>query len=270
MDNIRVTYSGLIAFVVGLISVLTGLLFALIVARNLSPEEFGTWSLIFSIISYFIISEHIIHFWTVRQVARGEEVGKTSVVSTTFFSIGAIPFYLFVTYVVSSQTNTELDSMILAVILVPLFFVSRILRGINTAHRPQATSYSLLIFETTKIPAALAFVYFLDLGLDGAIFAVIIAYIIQIAVQFYFAKPKLHNKFDFLTLKRWIKLSWISLYNQLHGFISTLDILIYTLLIGSVIGVAFYAASLAIAHITIHAEKISQALYPKLLANDCC
>jgi len=96
---------------------------------------------------------------------------------------------------------------------------------------------------------------------------VIIAYIIQIAVQFYFAKPKLHNKFDFLTLKRWIKLSWISLYNQLHGFIATLDILIYTLLIGSVIGVAFYAVSLAIANITIHAGKISQALYPKLLAN---
>jgi len=267
LDNIRVTYSGLIAFIVGLISVLTGLLFAIIVARNLSPEEFGTWSLIFSIISYFIISEHIIHFWTVRQVARGEEVGKTSVVSTTFFSIGAIPFYLIVAYVVSSQANTEFDSMFLAVILVPLFFVSRILRGINTAHRPQATSYSLLIFETTKIPAALAFVYFLDLGLDGAIFAVIIAYIIQIAVQFYFAKPKLHNKFDFLTLKRWIKLSWISLYNQLHGFIATLDILIYTLLIGSVIGVAFYAVSLAIANITIHAGKISQALYPKLLAN---
>ena len=96
MDNIRVTYSGLIAFVVGLISILTGLVFTLIVARNLSPEEFGTWSLIFSVISYFLISEEIIRFWTIRQVARGKEVGKTSVISTTFFSLGAIPFYLIV------------------------------------------------------------------------------------------------------------------------------------------------------------------------------
>ena len=267
MDNIRVTYSGLIAFVVGLISVLTGLAFTLIVARNLSPEEFGTWSLIFSIISYFLISEGIIHFWTVRQVARGEEVGKTSVVSTTFFSFGAIPFYLIVSYIVSSESNIELDSMIFAVILIPMFFISRILQAVNIAHRPQALSYSLLIFEVVKIPAALSFVYFLGLGLDGAIVALMVAYGIRIAVQFYFARPKLHNKFDFLTLKRWIKLSWVSSYSYLSSFIATLDVLIYTLLIGSVIGVAFYAVSLAIAQISTNAVKISQALYSKLLAN---
>jgi len=265
LDNIRVTYSGLIAFIVGLISVLTGLLFAIIVARNLSPEEFGTWSLIFSIISYFIISEEIIQFWTIRQAARGEEVGKTSVVSTTFFSLGAIPFYLIVSYIVSSESNIELDSIILAVILVPMFFISRILQAVNIAHRPQALSYSLLIFEVVKIPAALSFVYFLGLGLDGAIVALMVAYGIRIAVQFYFARPKLHNKFDFLTLKRWIKLSWVSLYSYLSSFIATLDVLIYTLLIGSVIGVAFYAVSLAIANISTHAEKISQALYSKHL-----
>jgi len=267
LDNIRVTYSGLIAFVVGLISVLTGLIFILIITRKLSPEEFGTWSLIFYIISYFLISEGIIRFWTIRQVARGEEIGKTSVASTTLFSFAAIPFYLIVSYLVSSKSNTELDSMIFASILVPMFFVSRILNAVNIAHRPQATSYSLLIFEVVKIPAALSFVYFLGLGLDGAIVALIIAYGIRIAVQFYFAKPKLHNKLDFFAFKRWIKLSWVSLYSYLPGFIATLDVLIYTLLIGSVIGVAFYAASLAIASISINAGKISQALYSKLLAN---
>jgi len=266
LNNIRVTYSGLIAFVVGLISVLTGLIFILIITRELSPEEFGTWSLIFSIISYFLISEGIIRFWTIRQVARGEEIGKTSVVSTTFFSLGAIPFYLIVSYIISSKSNTELDSMILAAILVPMFFVSRTLNAVNVAHRPQATSYSLLIFEIVKIPAALSFVYFLGLGLDGALVALMVAYGIRIAVELYFAKPKLSNKFDFFALKRWIKLSWVSLYSNLPSFIARLDVLIYTLLIGSVIGIAFYTVSLAIANITLHSQKISQAIYPKLVA----
>jgi len=55
LSNIRVTYSGLIAFVIGLLSVGTGLVFTLIITRRLAPEEFGTWALIGTMISYFLI-----------------------------------------------------------------------------------------------------------------------------------------------------------------------------------------------------------------------
>ena len=81
MSNIRVTYSGLIAFVVGLSSVLTGLIFTLIVTRRFSPEEFGLWGLIGSIVAYFLISEVTISFWATRHTARGEKVGKTAILS---------------------------------------------------------------------------------------------------------------------------------------------------------------------------------------------
>jgi hypothetical protein len=61
LSNIRVTYSGLYAFFVSIIGIVTGLIFILIITRNLSPEEFGTWSLIGSIIGYVMISESIIN-----------------------------------------------------------------------------------------------------------------------------------------------------------------------------------------------------------------
>ena len=260
------TYSGLIAFIVGIISVFTGLVFVLIVTRRLSPEEFGTWALIGSMISYFLISEGIIHFWTIRQVARGEQVGSTSLVSSGIFSLAAIPFYLLISYFISDRSNLELEPMILATILIPLFFISKILNSINAAHRPQATSYGFLIFEISKIPAALALVYFLGFGLTGAIMAVALAYCIRIATQLYFAKPKLNNKINFSYLIRWIKLSWLSLYSLMPKFIASLDVLIYTLIVGSVIGVAYYGVSLVIANLVLHSQKISLGLYPKLLA----
>jgi len=50
MSGIRVTYSGLVSFGINLISVVTGLVFTLIVTRKLSVEEFGTWGLINGII----------------------------------------------------------------------------------------------------------------------------------------------------------------------------------------------------------------------------
>src|SRR3990167_2795739 len=94
MSNIRVTYSGLLGFIIGMISVITGIVFTLIVTRRLSPEEFGVWALIGSVISYFLIVEPILSYWTTRQIARGESVATTSLFYSTLFSLGQVPIYL--------------------------------------------------------------------------------------------------------------------------------------------------------------------------------
>ena len=55
MSGIRVTYSGLISFVVGIGSVFTGLIFTIIVTRRLTPDEFGEWGLIGALTGYVLI-----------------------------------------------------------------------------------------------------------------------------------------------------------------------------------------------------------------------
>ena len=96
MVGIRVTYTGLVSFATGLVSVLTGLVFTLIVTRELSQEEFGTWGLIGSLTTYVFIIEPIVSYWTIREIARGNESGRTSLISNTMFSFGAIPMYLLI------------------------------------------------------------------------------------------------------------------------------------------------------------------------------
>ena len=56
MSGIRVAYSGLISMLIGLISVITGLVFTLIVTRTLTPEEYGSWGLIGSLIMYVLMA----------------------------------------------------------------------------------------------------------------------------------------------------------------------------------------------------------------------
>ena len=70
MSEVRVTYSGLIGLAIGLITVITGMIFILIITRNLTPEELGTWSLIGGLISYVIIIEPFISYWTKREIAQ--------------------------------------------------------------------------------------------------------------------------------------------------------------------------------------------------------
>lgn len=266
MSNIRVTYSGLIALAAGLGSVVTGTIFTLIVTRRLSPEEFGVWSIIGSMISYFLIAEPVISFWATRQIARGEKVGKTSLSSSTIFSLGAIPLYIALSYYVSQVSHSHYNSMLLASILIPVSFISQTISGINLGHKPHASSYGLVVFESLKIPTGLVLVYFFNMGIDGAIITTTVAYLGKILVQVYFGKNQLKGKFSLNVLKHWIKLSWLPLYSNLSHVIWSLDVIVYAIMIKSVIGVAYFSVSSTIAAIIGNAGLISQAVYPKLLA----
>lgn len=266
MSNIRVTYSGLIALAAGLTSVLTGAIFTLIVTRRLSPEDFGMWSIIGSMISYFLIAEPVISFWATRQIARGEEVGKTALTSSTIFSLGAIPIYLTLSYYVSQISHSHYNSMLIAVALLPVTFVSQTMSGINLGHKPHATSYGLLIFESLKIPVGLVLVYFLNLGIDGAIVTTVVAYIGKIGMQIYYGRDQLQGKFTLGNLRHWIKHSWLPLYSNLSHVVWSLDVLVYTIITKSVLGVAYFSVSSTIAAVIGNAGLISQAVYPKLLA----
>jgi len=267
MSNIRVTYSGLLGFIIGMISVITGIVFTLIVTRRLSPEEFGVWALIGSVISYFLIVEPILSYWTTRQIARGESVATTSLFYSTLFSLGQVPIYLSLAFYLPSINPDYSYSLMLAAILLPVTFVSQTLVGINQGHKPHATSYGFLAFELLKIPAGILFVVLFDLGVNGAIFATFVAYVGRLTTQLYFAKPQLKKQLKFSLIKQWIKTSWIPLYHNLSHVIWALDVVIFSIITNSVIGIAYYSVSLTISAIISHAGMISQALYPKLLSN---
>jgi len=266
LSNVRVTYSGLIAFVISISSVFTGIIFTLIVTRNLSVQDFGLWTLIGSLISYVIIYEVIISFWTSRQVARDQDVGKTALVTSGLLSSISFILFLVVAFFVSDTVNINLDILFIAAIMAPLLFISNTLTGINLGHRPEATSYGVLFFEIFKIPVGLTLVYFLELGIIGALITIIISYLIKILIQIYFAKPKLNGIFNYHKILYWFKFSWLPMYITIPGFIWTLDVLVFSAMTNSVEGLAFYGASMAIGNIVVHSGMISQGLYPKLLS----
>ncbi len=266
MDSIRVTYSGLLGFAVAMGGILAGLAFTIIVTRQLTPEEFGVWIVIGSMASYSATAEPIISYWITRQVARGKPVGRTSMASTSLFAGGSIPIYVVSVLLFANIEATFLDSMILGAILIPVTFVRGTLSAVNLGHKPHAVSIGMAVFQSVKIPAGLGLVFFLGLGLDGAILAVFAAYLVDIAIQLRYARPKLAVLLDFSYLKDWIRQAWIPLYGRIPGVLVSLDVIIYTIIVGSVVGVAYYAAAMAVAGIVGRAGRISQALYPKLLA----
>jgi len=262
-----VTYSGLIVFLSGLVSVSFGLVFTLIVTRRLSPEEYGTWGLLFSIVGYLLISEAIFSFWTVRQIARGENIGRTSIFSSLLLSILLIPIFVVYVFLISENSEANFEILLLGIILIPVNILSLALTAINLGHKPHVTGYSQIIYQVIKIPVVLMTVVIFDLDIFGIVLAVLFAFLGKIGIQLYYARSKLKDSFDYQKLKRWIKTSWIPLCTSFQNYLMTIDIAIYSIITGSVIGIAYYTVAFSIAAIVQHAGNLSQALYPKLLTN---
>ena len=265
MPEIRVTYTGLISLIGGIISVITGTVFTLIITRTVSPEEYGTWGLILGLITYVSLIGPIVSYWSTRDIARNIESGKTAILSSIFLSIGAVSIYILISYLMGNYTNVEKNVLLFAAILIPAMFINGILSAINLGWKPHAISYGTLAYGISSIPLILFLVYYLDLGVTGIIISVFLANIISIIILFFYAKEKITNQFNKIFLKKWLKLSWIPIYPGAAVLIAGFDISIFTIITGSVIGLAFWTAAMVLPSIITHTGLISRAIYAKLL-----
>jgi hypothetical protein len=264
LSDIRVTYSGLISLVIGFSTIVTGLIFTLIVTRSLTPEELGTWSLIGGLITYVIIIEPIISYWVLRETARGIKSEKTAVVTSAIFSVGASFAYLVIAYFVGVKTGADLEILLFAVFLLPFTFVNRTLSAISLGWKPHLNSYGVILLDIVKVPAVLIFIYFLDLAVIGAILSLIVSYIVSIISLVILNKTKLKSTLKLQYVRKWIKLSWLSGYIKFPNIV-VLDVLVFSIITGSVVGLAYWTTAFTIGTMVRHSSQITRAVYPKLL-----
>lgn len=266
MSNVRVTYSGLIALVVSIVSVLTGTIFVLIVTRTLSPEDLGLWTLINSLVGYVFVVDPIVSYWSTRQAARGEKVGKSAISTAGLFSGGGIIVYLIMGIFVSDSFSIDYSLLLLSTCLVPLIFLHGALAGIAYGTKPHSDQYALVAFESVKIPLGYLLVVFFQMGIFGAILAMIISNVVRIIILFIQLRPYIVGKIKFEVIRFWFKMSWLPMYGMIPSFAITLDIIIFSAMANSLTGLAFWTAGITIAGLVTQSGSISQALYPKLIA----
>ena len=266
MSNIRVTYSGLISLIGGITSIFTGVIFTLIITRSVTPEEYGTWGLI-------IGSNHLCYVdWSRsfllvdKRYCKKYSIWENSyMVNPMLLSVGAISIYIIISYLMGNYTNVEQNVLLFAAILIPVIFVNGILTAINLGWKPHAISYGTLAYGISSIPFALFSIYYLDFGVTGIIISVFLANMISIIILFFYAKEKIVNPFNKTIIKKWLKLSWIPIYPGIAILVAGFDISIFTIITGSVIGLAFWTAAMVLPATISHTGLISRAVYAKLL-----
>ena len=269
MSNIRVGYTGSIAFLIGIIRLFLGFAFITVVTRTLAPEEFGTWQLIGGLLVYVLILHSIETYWLTRETARNSESAKTAIFSGGIFSTIGIGAYLLIIFLISNNSDVNFNILLYGVILVPINFFYSILSSINYGWKPQTQSYGLLIIDIVKIPTVLIFLSYYEMGVDGVILSAFLGSFASTILHLFFARSRLKSNLNFNFCKKWLKLSWLTLYPPIAGLIFSLDVTVFTIIIGTTEGLGYYGAAVIIGSLVSYGGLTFTAIYPKLLgAND--
>lgn len=268
-SRIRLRYSGFMLFLFRLLSVGTGLIFTLLVTRNITLEEYGVYSNIGDTLSYFTLASVIIPFWVTRFTARGRlDSPKTGLIINFLIAsasaaayLAAIPSILSILQVSSGHLLTY--SM--GVFLIIENHVQAILEAAFYPKRPETIAFGLLALEVSKVSLGLLLIIGFRMGLIGVLFSLIASYLVQILFYFRRIRSEILGKIRWDYAKEWFKASLINIYGIIGGRILTLaNMLLFVY--GGELARAYYGASSAIASIVGYSSSLSFALYPKLLS----
>ncbi len=270
-DEIRLHYSGFIIFAAQILSLATGLIFTLLLTRNMTKQEYGIWANIFDLTGYFLLLSGVFPFWTMRYVAhRRQGAAKTGVLANLAFSLIFTFVYISLTPFVTAAFNISGTYVLMYIIasaqIINVYLIAA-LESILRAKRPQAIGYGLLIEESCKIVLAYLLIARLQQLFLGALLSLIIATAVQVLYYLKLTMKELKQKIQWTYAREWLKYSTVNIYfavgNQLAA--STIILLF---LYGGQAARANYQAAATYASIIGYSLFLSYTLYPRLLTKN--
>lgn len=266
--EIRTQYSGFAVFGAKLLTVVTGMLFTLLVTRSVTQEEYGAFGTINIIVPYFTLLSTAISFWTMRFVARNEKGAvKTGIVANAGISLAAA--LVFLVLLPSILPTFQLQNYVIpclaaAAQIVELYLIT-VLDACLQAQRPHYVGYGLLIGEILKLVLGYVFVLSLQLSLSGVLISIIIAFAVKIAFYLKTVLNELKQRVVFSYIKEWFKGSAFNIYNIAGDRLAAV-IFLFLSGYGGKIATSYYQAAAPIANVITYSSFLAFALYPKLLA----
>jgi len=259
---------GLVYYGAKLYSVITGTIFVLITTRSLSVEDFGIWTIISNIISYFVLFSPVINYWIIRFRARGEEKAtSTGLFLSLIISLLLILIFLCVSPFLSSLFNFPINLNHLIILYIPLLYLLGVLYSAVYSLDQISAAISEIIFETMKVLLLVLLFILSRVTLQDLLLVLFLAYIIQTVFLTFKSWDDIKRKPSMEFARKIIKLSWLNFYGLLSKFVINLDIPILSYLKSNV-SVAYYSVGIPFTRIISHSQFLAAGLYPALLKGE--
>jgi len=263
--KIRVQYSGLVSFLLHVLSAVTGGCFILLITRSLSVDDFGTWGVLYSLLAYVIFFAPAVNYWQTREIARGEKSGSTSLLSVIFLSI--IGFIVYYTALMSFGFSevTDHDLLLFGIMMIPCLLLESVLSCILLGSRPHYVAVGWLVKDMIKIPFGFLFVMNFEWGLMGAVMAVVISHILSLSYLIYLSRDYIRVRVRIGYLRKWLKLSWLPLFGSAPRTLHLSDVALFTYLLSSVSWTGYFVVVNMIAMGMTYVDRLTYGIYPMIL-----
>ena len=264
-NQIRIAHAGGILLLTQIMGLFTGLLFIVLVIRNLSLGDFGIWQLTGSIVGISAFPSAVIATWSIRDTARGEPVGRTAIIAGAL----TIPLSSLILWFIVIGVGTRIEE-ILTVLLFALFYLSTLtifesVKGAVQGSNPSLGGYSTIPFELVKVGMAYYLVVVAKWGVHGAIAALGIAYFAQNAFLIYSIRKSFEAKFNLQKVRKWFNASWVPTLQMVVSRIWLADTVVVGFLLANPEPIGLLQGARVFAAIIAYSEIFPKILYPKLI-----
>jgi O-antigen/teichoic acid export membrane protein len=256
--------TGLLVFAGRIVSAFTGLLFTVMAARWLGPSGLGTWEVIVTVVAFATGPVGIVAYWTTRDVARGRMLGRTALAAGMLLSVAGLLVYSGFSYFTYSRIASSTLPFVLGGLLVPLSYWSGVASSLVTGYRPAVYGYSLLVSEVAKVAAAYELLYVYQLGIDGVLVALMVAYLVQALFSTFMVRGSAAEAYHPPQIRRWMKLAWLPALVYLPNLLGVADTYLVALIHGTAV-VGTYQVAFSVATIVTYATSLAFSMYPLLL-----
>lgn len=266
-SKVRLRFASLVMYVLSIGGALFSLYFVTLLARRVSVEDWGVWIMITRYATYIVIPSTIYSFWLSRNISRGQNTSRTGLYSSIIMGITAIPFYLVLMQIISTEFNQPILPLILSTGFVFFDFISNSLTSMSCGYSPEIVGYANFSFKVGQAISGWAFVGLWSFGLTGGVIAALIGRVL-LNCLFLIMNYKLLKQsiFKLTVFISWLKTSWLPLFSSIIGMIYTLDVIIVRAFYGSEVPIAFYGIATNIMAVVLFASVVTTSLYPKILS----
>ncbi len=190
LSDVRLRYSVIINYASSLFRILASTGFIVLVARKVTITEFGLWGLIFSLTTILARFTRLWGFWAQRHIVYELQSGgrygfyrnvmSTSLVLTLAYNLLSTIIYLSIGYAYSLMFGFGFNYFLASIPMMLFLEYFILFSDIAITLKPEQVGFSYFLLDATRISLAFTLIYWLRMGLYGAIYSIEAAYLVAL------------------------------------------------------------------------------------------
>ncbi len=267
--EVRLRYSTLVNYVSMMYRLIVSVGFTVVIARKLSPADFGVWGIVVSTTLMLANLWSLIGFWMRRDIARGDRTAVSAgTAAAILYSIIAAMAHIALGLAQSALFGWPFEAFLVSAPMTVAAVIDKYSSAIVSMIKPEGVGYKNFVLDTVRFISAIGIIYVIGRSVYSPIIAYTLGFLTSslVSLTILFRIGIRPWPGHLLKVKEWVKAAYIPLASVARLSILSGARAIFSWATGSEVSVAYLNVGLSTQTVIVRASAQSTpALYTRLL-----